>query len=358
MKILSIIVPTYNMEDYLKRCLNSVLNHKWDEDLEVIVVNDGSTDRTLQIALTYKEKFPEIVTIMDKENGNYGSTINAALSVIQGKYVKILDADDWFDTNEFERFIKQLRNIESDLVISDFTINYILGQKKKKIFSSNKDDKIYDFSIMSSPNLLNLEMHAITYNTELLKKNNYTQTEGIFYTDQEWMFYPMFFVDRISFIKANVYQYLIGREGQTVDSNVKKGNISHVLIGIKKMLSDYSLLEKEIKLSKERKTYLLYRIGRRISGIYQSYLFQSNKDFNAAKMKEFDTYVRLKNKDVYLLVKKIGLNQFIPYINYWRKYEKRMPQWIIKMLLRIINILKSIQILVTTQVLYLVIILL
>jgi glycosyltransferase involved in cell wall biosynthesis len=332
MKILSVIVPAYNMESYLERCLNSVLNHKWDEELEVIVVNDGSKDRTLQIALAYKENFPKIVTIIDKENGNYGSTINAALPVAKGKYVKILDADDWFDTKEFERFIEQLKNVESDLVITDFTIDYSSGKKKKVIYTLNKDNRIYDFSIMSSPNLLRLEMHAITYRTELLRKINYKQTEGIFYTDTEWVFYPMFFVNKIAFINVNVYQYLIGREGQTVGPNVHKKNISHTLIGIEKMLSDYSLLEKKMELSKDRKAYLLYRIGRRISRIYQFYLFRIDKDFNSTEIREFDTNIKLKNETLYFLVEKIGLNQLIPYINYWRKYDKRIPQWIVKML--------------------------
>jgi glycosyltransferase involved in cell wall biosynthesis len=344
MKILSIIVPAYNMENYLERCLDSVLNHKWDEDLEVIVVNDGSKDRTLQIALAYKEKFPEIMIVIDKENGNHGSAMNAGLREAKGKYVKELDADDWFDTKEFERFIEQLKTVDSDLVISDFTINYISGKKEKRIYSANKDNNtVYDFSIMSSPKLLRLEMHAVSYKTELLRKINYQQSEGIYYTDTEWVYFPMFFVEKIVFIDANVYQYLLGRDGQTVDPNFRKQNIFHTLIGIEKMLSDYSLLEKKLELSKDRRNYLLYRMGRRIDGIYNFYLLQTNKDFNIAEIKEFDTNIKRKNNDVYLLVEKIGLNQLIPYINYWRKYEKRIPQWIVKILLPLIDILTKIK---------------
>jgi glycosyltransferase involved in cell wall biosynthesis len=330
MKILSIIVPAYNMEDYLERCLNSVLYHKWDEDLEVIVVNDGSKDRTLQIAITYKDKFPEIVTIIDKENGNYGSTINAALPVAKGKYVKILDADDWFDTKEFERFMEQLKNVDCDLVITHYTLNYISG-KKKQIYFPYEDNRVYDFSIMLSHKLLRLQMHAVSYRTELLRKNNYYQSEGIVYTDQEWVFYPMFFVDKITFINANVYQYLLGREGQTVDMKVRVKNISHTIVGIEKMLSDYSGLEKKIEISENRKSFLYYRIARRINGVYTFHLMKL--PFNNTEILKLEDNLKKKNKDIYLLVEKIGLNKLIPYVWYWRKYKKRVPCWMIKILI-------------------------
>jgi glycosyltransferase involved in cell wall biosynthesis len=333
-KILSIIVPSYNMEDYLSRCLTSVLDHKWDEDLEVIVVNDGSKDQTLQIAQVYKEKFPKIVTVIDKENGHYGSTINAALPIAKGKYTKILDADDWFDTKEFERFIERLKNIEGDLVITDYTINYVSGKKKKKIYPLNKDSRTYDFSIMLLPKLLRLEMPSTSYCTELLRRINYQQSEGIFYTDQEWVFYPMFFVNRIAYINANVYQYLSGREGQAGDPNVSKKTIfSHNVIGIEKMLSDYFLLENKIEISKNRKAFLYYRIVRRLNWLYKYYLLGlSNKNFDLAKVRELDENFKMKNEEIYLLVEKTGLNKLIPYVWYWRKYKKRIPRWIIKIL--------------------------
>jgi glycosyltransferase involved in cell wall biosynthesis len=335
MKILSIIVPAYNMEDYLERCLNSVLDHKWDEDLEVIVVNDGSKDRTLQITLAYKEKFSEIVTIIDKENGNYGSTINAALPVAKGKYVKVLDADDWFDTKEFERFIEQLKNVDADLVISDFTINYSSGKKEKMIYSAGKEDKIYDFSIMLSPPISWVAMHAISYKTELLRKMNYRQTEGIFYTDLEWALCPMFFVHTIAIVNANVYQYYVGREGQTVDIRNTLKNISQLRKVNEKLLDYYYSFDKS-DLSKAQQTYLLDSIKKLLIRLYKTYLiFQSDKEFNALEMKKFDEYIYTKDSNLYMNLSKAVVHKFlpIPFIRYWRKYSKRLPQKAINFLL-------------------------
>jgi ribosomal protein L19 len=143
----------------------------------------------------------------------------------------------------------------------------------------------------------------------------------------------MFFVEKIAFIDANVYQYLIGREGQTVDVNVKKKNISHDIMGIEKMLSDYSFLMKKIEITEARKAFLYYRIARRMNWLYKFYLLRlSNKEFDAAKMLELDKNFKMRNKDIYSLVEKTGLNKLFPYIWYWRKYKKRIPRWIVKIL--------------------------
>ena len=96
-KILTIVVPSFNMEALLRKGLQSLLIEKNPQRLEVIVVNDGSTDQTLAIAKEFHSRFPQTFTFIDKENGNYGSCINAGLKIAQGKYIKILDADDYVD---------------------------------------------------------------------------------------------------------------------------------------------------------------------------------------------------------------------------------------------------------------------
>ena len=116
-KILSIIIPTYNMEKYLRKCLDSlIVSNENMELLEVLVVNDGSKDTSLQIAQEYDIKYPQTFRVIDKENGNYGSCVNRGLKEAVGKYVKVLDADDYFDTFEFEKAIDFLKQNDYDLV--------------------------------------------------------------------------------------------------------------------------------------------------------------------------------------------------------------------------------------------------
>ena len=126
-KVLSVIVPSYNMEAYLPRCLGSLVvdDKALLQKLDVIVVNDGSKDRTSEIAHEFESKYPGVFRVIDKTNGHYGSCINAALPVAEGEYVKVLDADDSVDTNEFEKLLLAIseelgKKDQADVVVSDF----------------------------------------------------------------------------------------------------------------------------------------------------------------------------------------------------------------------------------------------
>ena len=108
-KILTIIIPTYNMEKYLRRCLDSlIIDEEGMKQLEVLVINDDSKDSSSQIAHEYQDKYPDTYRVIDKENGNYGSCINRGLKETTGKYVKVLDADDWFDNKSLMLFLTKL----------------------------------------------------------------------------------------------------------------------------------------------------------------------------------------------------------------------------------------------------------
>ena len=120
-KVLTVVVPTYNMEKYLDRCLTSLIV---DDDkmalLEVLVVNDGSKDRSSEIAHSYEARYPNTFKVIDKENGNYGSCINRGVTAVTGKYFRILDADDWYSTDALQSFTSKLMSIEADMVPSSF----------------------------------------------------------------------------------------------------------------------------------------------------------------------------------------------------------------------------------------------
>ena len=181
-KILSIIIPTYNMEKYLAYCLDSFIVEDNRDRLEVLIVNDGSKDGSLKIAKDYELRYPELYKIIDKKNGNYGSCINAALPVASGKYVKVVDADDSVNTENLDEFITFLSKNDVDLAVSDF----VLVDEDRVAFK----DEVYDFgqSLFTMKELCvkdrfkEMEMHAVTYRREILIKSGYRQTEGISYS--------------------------------------------------------------------------------------------------------------------------------------------------------------------------------
>ena len=209
-KILSIVIPTYNMEKYLRHCLDSLLIDEGLDDVEVLVINDGSKDSSLAIAQEYESKYPLTFRVIDKENGNYGSCINRGLKEATGKYIKVLDADDSFNTEAFHEYISVLKNIDVDLFLTDF----LFVDKSGKEIKSRKYDyipanKILDFEKLCSGGLdmIRIMMHAVTYKRENLIKMNYKQTEGISYTDNEWIFTPMLKVRTVYHLNKLLYLY-------------------------------------------------------------------------------------------------------------------------------------------------------
>ncbi len=240
-KLLTIIVPTYNMEQYLNECLDSLLIESNLDLLEVIVVNDGSKDRSSEIAHTYETRFPETFRVIDKENGNYGSCINRALKECKGKYIKVLDADDYYDTKEFEKFVDHLKNVNADMVFTPYTRMTFENELIKKItipdYLCNNVYYVNDFDI--NHELQNIKyMHALCVKTSVLTDNGYYQTEGISYTDLELVFYSLLYANTMTFVDFNIYQWRLGREGQTMTEANRIKNVLHYGYIANKFLSE------------------------------------------------------------------------------------------------------------------------
>lgn len=321
-KILTIVIPTYNMEKYLHKCLDSLIVS--DENmnlLEVLIINDGSKDSSSQIAHEYEIKYPQTFRVIDKENGNYGSCVNRGIAEAKGKYIKVLDADDSFDTHEFSSFISDITSIDVDMIISDFRIinldDEILEYKK---FDLLKNTPIPIHEVCSRPSFLSMQMHAVTYKRKMLTNMSYHQTEGISYTDQEWVFYPITEVNIIYYSPRCVYRYLVGREGQTMSNELLIRNISHTIKGTLKMVSYYSKLQ--IK-SKEKEVYLIARIKQRLKYIYNKFLLENSK-LPISQLVEVDSQLHSISSDIYDISNSIIISSKFKYrfIFHWRK-EKR-----------------------------------
>lgn len=325
-KILTIVIPTYNMEAYLKRCLDSlIVSEEQMQSLEVLVINDGSKDKSSEIAHEYETKYPNTFRVIDKENGNYGSCINHGLKEAQGKYIKILDADDWFDTANFEKYLQFLSNVDADLVLTSFSI--VQNDTMEASLAYNpalEERKVYDFSQCNLDMVGVYMMHAVTYRIELLRKIDYYQTEGISYTDTEWAYNPLFAVKSVVYTNLDVYQYLLGREGQTMDPKVMLRTINHHEIITR------SLIENEHKNTPHgfAKITIERQIDYLLSTVYRSRLvLQDDNSFDNKQMQEFDNYLKEIRPDKYGLVGKYILKPAlpIPYVLYWRKFGKRFP---------------------------------
>lgn len=274
------------MELYLGRCLNSLAVPNILR-AEIIIVNDGSKDTTLQIANEFREKYPDSVTVIDKENGNYGSCINAGLRIASGKYVKVLDADDYFDAKVFNDYIEQLTTLDYDVVLTNFnnveseTLKPYYGRDLRKV----KFPEYQQVDFKTASRLLDYPlMHLITYKRELLKKINYRQTEGVSYTDTEWCFIPFASAKSFTFLPVFLYQYIIGREGQTVsEESWLKSNSSYFKI-LHHMVEEYDQIIPRLNRSqiKYLESYL--------NTVYLSVLQRNMKSKDACRIQEFKEF--------------------------------------------------------------------
>ena len=220
-KLLSIIVPSFNMERWLPACLDSLSD--WFggcSPLEVIVVNDGSTDRTVEVARACAERCPSVVRVIDKANGHYGSAVNAGLAAACGLYVKILDADDTFDAEGLATLVQAIAaDVEAQTLPDLYLTNYdevdANGRPRRAMSYPLPTDAPFGVAEIVAKTK-EITMHACTWRVELLRGMGYRQSEGITYSDVEWILYPMLRAKFIRYLPVRVYLYLIGREGQSV----------------------------------------------------------------------------------------------------------------------------------------------
>lgn len=216
-KILTVSIAAYNMEAFLRQTLDSLIDERVIDDLEVFVVDDGSTDRTLEIAREYAARYPNSIFAIHKENGGYGTTVNYSIAHATGKYFKLLDGDDWCDTEELVELVMALRGVEDDIVYTSFqnayadgTFQYVNGIGDPG--ETSKEGKVIQLENMKSfPGI-----HGTFYKTESLRKAGLKLPAHRLYTDGFYNVIPLAFCESARFFDFRVENRNLGREGQSV----------------------------------------------------------------------------------------------------------------------------------------------
>lgn len=320
-KILSIIIPTYNMEKYLRKCLDSlIVSDENMQQLEVLVVNDGSKDSSSQIAHEYETRYPQTFKVIDKENGNYGSCINRGLKEATGKYVKVLDADDFFDREVLNSYLIYLCKIDADMILTD----YCQVDERDAITIKYKFNlpvgKPFPISLLCTPEIIYRLAHQdITYRKELLHEMVYKQTEGISYTDNEWVFKPLISVNQIVYFPHVLYYYLRGREGQTFDPNVLRKSYDQREKVMLSLVDYYSTISDSCR--NDIKTFLKERLIKRLSGFYYFHCIISGSEENSKVLMRFDKHLSVVAKDVYEALAEVKIKFGMRFILIWRKHH-------------------------------------
>jgi len=223
-KLLTVTVPAYNADRWLEYNLDSLLLPSCLDMLEVLVVDDGSVDRTGEIADSYAARYPDTVRVIHKENGGHGSGVNTGIKEARGRYFKVVDADDWVDQEAFQNLIEALKDADDDIVSSGFLwakdngsgypATFPTEAEFKEPFKGVRYGETYRFEEIAEQ--LYLKIHNLTYRTALLKEHDIRLDEHCYYVDTEYITYPVPFVETVRFLPDFVYRYRINRAGQSM----------------------------------------------------------------------------------------------------------------------------------------------
>ena len=333
--VLTGIVPAFNMERLLDACLASLeLPSSAMELLDVVVVNDGSSDRTGEIAHAFAGRHPGSVEVIDKPNGNYGSCINAALPVARGEYVKVLDADDTFDRDALAAFVEFLSGFgeaRPDMVFSDYAVVNASGRvtgTEKIPFAPGRT--IDPAEILAVPPVM---MHGVAYRTQMLREIGYRQLEGVSYTDLEWSFLPLAGVRSAVRFPRVLYRYLLGREGQTMSGEAlacawwMRGEVALHMAGQFDEIAAHA--------QSARSAALARRLAELVADVYRGCIFGDRRRARGFDITAFDARLAETSPSCHAAVAEVPYSRRIPYrfVKAWR--ARAWWRWIANALCRI-----------------------
>ena len=307
------------MEEYLHQCLNSLIidDSYLFEKTEILIVNDGSNDGSLAIARDYENRYPKVFRVIDKSNGNYGSCVNRGLYEATGKYVKVLDADDAFYHESYVEYISHLIESDADMVLTDYNR---VDPDYKVIAEFRYNLPNYQLLTLDKVDAnRGLEMHGVTFRTSILKEHDYRQTEKISYTDAEWSTIPLMYVESVQYFPICLYRYLIGREGQTVNPEVRVKSLWMMRIVFDRLEKFYRSNIQQLGPSQP----LIYqRLVNMAVYIYRISL-QSREKGSLGIIKDFDNHLKQESNDLYSELDRVKLDKFLPvrFISDWRTRE-------------------------------------
>lgn len=234
MKLLTVTVPCYNSQDYMRHCIESLL--PGGERVEILIIDDGSKDDTGRIADAYAEKYPTIVRVIHQENGGHGEGINQGLRHAAGTYFKVVDSDDWL-SDDFPAFLDLLEQCEArggvDLAVTNYyyvhsdgigdrSINYssVLPEGRVFTWADTRPFRIHQM----------LTIHSCTFRTENMRKWGCELPKHTFYEDNLMVYLTLPHTRRMVYMNADLYRYAIGRPDQSVQRTVMMKRYHHQIL--------------------------------------------------------------------------------------------------------------------------------
>lgn len=300
MKLLSVAIPSYNSEAYMRKCVDSLL--VGGEDVEILIVDDGSHDGTAAIADQYEKDYPTIVKAIHKENGGHGSAVNTGLENASGLYFKVVDSDDWVKESAYLQILDTLRSlVGGQRVVDMFVSNFVYekeGEKHHKVMRYRHalpQEQIFTWNevkhFFKGQYIL---MHSVIFRTQMLRECGLKLPEHTFYVDNLFVFEPLPYVKNMYYLDVNFYRYYIGRADQSVNEEIMIKRIDQQ-IRVNKLMIDY-MVDNKMKIIGNRKLYrYMLNYLDIITTVSSVLLIRSGTEDNLEKKKELWKYMKEKD---------------------------------------------------------------
>lgn len=328
MKLISFAVPCYNSQEYMQKCVDSLLSG--GDDVEIIIVNDGSHDNTLSIAEDYKARFPQIVKVIDKENGGHGSGVNCGVQAATGLYYKVVDSDDWLDTEALRSLLDTIKLHVSEGKSPDLYItNYVYDKTHENLqHVSEYTKKLPEGQICGWEKLKKFHyshmilMHALLYKREKYLESGTVLPEHTFYVDDIYSYKPLPFMKTICYLNLNLYHYFIGRADQSVNmANFVKRYEQQ--IRVMQCMTDAYMWDEIKKLPKGLKNYMWHSL---VAIMMTTMLFicAENSPERKAAYKAMWKHIKERDKKLYKKLRHCSYVTSVVYLPW------RLRSWLMK----------------------------
>jgi len=289
----------------MRKCIDSLLTG--GDEVEILIVDDGSVDGTARIADEYEARYPGIVRAIHQENGGHGAAVNTGLANATGLYFKVVDSDDWVKESAYCKIMEILRELTGgdqvlDMLVSNFVYEKA-GEKHTKVMRYRHalpEDTLFTWKdvhhFFKGQYIL---MHSVIFRTKLLRKCGLKLPEHTFYVDNLYVFEPLPFVKNIYYVDVNFYRYYIGRADQSVNEQIMISRIDQQ-IAVNKLMVDYYLENRSrIMSDKKCKVYMLNYLEI-ITTISTVLAIKSGAEENLEKRKELWNYIKEKDMSLFI----------------------------------------------------------
>lgn len=303
MKLITFAVPCYNSAAYMTHCIETLLTA--GEEAEIILVDDGSTDDTPAIADRFAAEYPEIVRVIHQPNGGHGEGVNQGIRHAQGLYYKVVDSDDWLNTESLQRVMEKLREFATwpkplDLLICNYVYEHVADHTQnivryKGTFPVNQ---VFTWEEMGhwGPSKF-LLMHSVIYRTQILRDCGMELPKHTFYVDNIFVYQPLPYVKSIYYMNEDLYRYFIGRSDQSVNESVMVKRVDQQVRVTKVMIDACDL--SELKKTQRKLAHYMARYLSIMMTISSIFLILSGKEENLAEKKALWQYLKAKDHKLY-----------------------------------------------------------